>query len=126
MDKSGTAHARWKQGRVTRRAVLAVPLLAGFAALGGCSRGGDESPVPAGKVEAFVAWPEQNIWPQALLEMPQPVQENYFAAVPNKALLQWMPCYCGCYATGHTSVYDCYVAEERPDGSIVIDTMGFG
>jgi hypothetical protein len=126
VDRSGTANARWKQGRITRRAVLAVPLLAGLAALGGCSRGSDESPVPASNVDAFVAWPEKEIWPQALLEMPEAVQQNYAAVTQNKALLQWMPCYCGCYATGHISVYDCYVAEERSDGSIVIDTMGFG
>jgi hypothetical protein len=126
VDRSGTAYTRWKQGRVTRRAVLAVPLLAGLAALGGCSRGSDESPVPASNVDAFVALPEKEIWPQALLEMPEAVQQNYAAVAQNKSLLQWMPCYCGCYATGHTSVYDCYVAEERPDGSIVIDTMGFG
>lgn len=123
---SGTANARWRQGRSSRRAVLAVPLLAGLAALGGCSRGGDKPVVPTPNVDAFVAWPEQNIWPQALLEMPEAVQQNYVAAVPNKALLQYMPCYCGCFANGHTSVYDCYVAEERPDGSIVIDTMSFG
>ena len=119
--------ARWEQGRITRRAVLAVPLLAGLATFGGCSRGGDSSPsVPTPNMDAFVAWPEKNTWPQALLEMPKAVQANYYAAVPNKALLQWIPCYCGCYATGHSSVYDCYVEEERPDGSIVIDTMSFG
>jgi Protein of unknown function with PCYCGC motif len=110
----GTTNARWEQGRITRRAVLAVPLLAGLAAFGGCSRGGSEtSTVPTPAIDAFV-------------EMPEAIQHNYFAAVPNKALLQWIPCYCGCYATGHTSVYDCYVAEERGDGSIVIDTMSFG
>jgi hypothetical protein len=123
----GTTNARWEQGRITRRAVLAVPLLAGLAAFGGCSRGGSEtSTVPTPAIDAFVAWPEKDIWPAALLEMPEAIQHNYFAAVPNKALLQWIPCYCGCYATGHTSVYDCYVAEERGDGSIVIDTMSFG
>jgi hypothetical protein len=101
--------------------------LAGLVAFGGCSRGGNDAPaVKTPAADAFVAWPEKNIWPAALLEMPEPIQQNYFAAVPNKALLQWIPCFCGCYATGHTSVYSCYVADERPDGSIVIDTMSFG
>lgn len=110
----------------TRRAFLAAPLLAAVVSLGGCSlgRGGDDE--PSNPLGDLVAWPEKDIWPETLLAMPQSTIDNYKAAVPNKALLQYVPCYCGCYANGHTSVYDCYVAEERDDGSILLDTMSFG
>lgn len=113
---------------VTRRALLSIPLLAGFATLGGCSFAGfnEDSPPSSSGLGDLIAWPEKGIWPAALTEMPQQVQDNYHAAVSHKDLLQYIPCYCGCYVNGHKRVYDCYVAEERDDGSIVLDTMSFG
>lgn len=128
MSRNGIATSRRDRERLTRRAVLAVPLLAGLASLGGCTRGGSDTgsiPKP-NAAHTLVAWPAKDIWPQQLLEMPEGVQATYRAVAANHALLQYVPCYCGCYANGHTSVFDCYVAEQRPDGSIVLDTMGFG
>lgn len=110
---------------VTRRLLLSVPLLAGVSTLVGCSRGSNDNET-SDDIKSLVAWPAKDIWPRQLMEMPQPTQDNYHAAVKNKALLQYIPCYCGCFANGHTSVFDCYVAEERADGSIVLDTMSFG
>jgi hypothetical protein len=106
--------------------LLAVPLLAAVVSLGGCSLSREKETPAKRTVLDLVAWPEKDIWPEALLSMPQPTIDNYKAVVPRKDLLQYMPCYCGCYANGHLSVYDCYVAEERDDGSIVLDTMSFG
>lgn len=116
------------RSRFTRRAVLAVPLLAGLASLNGCSfAGSDENEEQTtSTLDALVAWPAKNVWPKQLLDMPEPTQQNYFDVPNNKDLLQYIPCYCGCGANGHKSVYDCYVAAERDDGSIVLDTMSFG
>jgi hypothetical protein len=126
----GTVHTSIdssSNGRLTRRAVLAIPLLAGLATLAGCSDSGKKSSTTSpGGIQQLIAWPAKNEWPSALTSMPQPIQTNYHDAVAHKAVLQYIPCYCGCYANGHTCVYDCYVAEERSDGSIILDTMSFG
>lgn len=123
---TGTAAAGTERRRTgcTRRAVLAAPLALGLVALGGCSRGEDRNDLPGGA--ALIAWPAKGIWPEQLLTLPETTQQMYRDVAANRELLQYIPCYCGCYAYGHTCVFDCYVAEERPDGSILLDTMGFG
>lgn len=50
----------------------------------------------------------------------------YRYAVANRNVLQYMPCFCGCGAGGHTSNYDCYVDAVLPDGRVRLDTMSFG
>ena len=122
-----TATCSTANSKITRRMLLSVPLLAGLSTLTGCTLGSKEKESGSTFDErSLVAWPAKDIWPKLLNEMPQPTQDNYHAATRNKALLQYIPCYCGCFANGHTSVFDCYVAEERPDGSVVLDTMSFG
>lgn len=54
------------------------------------------------------------------------VQEAYRFALANPELLQQIPCYCGCGAVGHTSNYDCYVAEIEEDGTVLFDNHAFG
>lgn len=44
-------------------------------------------------------------------------EEAYRYAFDHPQVLQWMPCYCGCGATGHRSNLDCYF-DPRSDGSI--------
>ncbi len=127
MGRDRTEKHTPSNAKVTRRVLLSIPLLAGLSSLTGCTFGSknDESESTSND-QSLVAWPAKDIWPKLLNEMPQPTQDNYHAATRNKALLQYIPCYCGCFANGHTSVFDCYVAEERPDGSVVLDTMSFG
>jgi hypothetical protein len=75
----------------------------------------------------LVAWPAQNRWPERFERAPADVQEAYRYAVANPQVLQYMPCFCGCYEEDrHTSNRDCYVEEMRPDGSVVLDPMSFG
>jgi len=40
--------------------------------------------------------------------------------------MQYIPCFCGCVAQGHTCIQDCYVSEFRNDGTVVLDPMSFG
>lgn len=84
---------------------------------------GQNAAAPAG---AFAAWPAEDRWPAAFQRAPQDVQEAYRYAVANAGVLQYIPCYCGCIDDGHTSNWDCYVREVRPDGSVVLDPMSFG
>lgn len=37
------------------------------------------------------------------------IRAAYQVAVDAPELLEKLPCYCGCFTTGHTSNYDCFV-----------------
>ncbi|RFU69591.1 hypothetical protein D0463_01805 [Bacillus sp. V59.32b] len=54
------------------------------------------------------------------------ILEAYQFAVEHPDVLNYMPCYCGCYEEdGHTSNTNCFV--EKVDNKMVtLDTMGFG
>ncbi|PLR83019.1 hypothetical protein CVD25_10050 [Bacillus canaveralius] len=54
------------------------------------------------------------------------ILEAYQFAVEHPEVLNYMPCYCGCYEEdGHTSNTNCFV--DSVDGDIAkLDTMGFG
>jgi hypothetical protein len=45
--------------------------------------------------------------------------------VAHPEILQYMPCFCGCVDEGHGSNKDCYIDELRPDGSVLLEPMGF-
>lgn len=54
------------------------------------------------------------------------VLEAYQFAVSHPEVLDYMPCYCGCYEEdGHTSNTNCFV-EKVENGIVTLDTMGFG
>ena len=74
----------------------------------------------------MLARPALDEWPPHFWQAPQEVQEAYRFAVANPDVLQYFPCYCGCVEDGHTSNKDCYIREQRPDGSVVLDLMNFG
>jgi hypothetical protein len=61
-----------------------------------------------------------------LQQAPENIQEAYRFALANPDVLKQTPCYCGCVVVGHTSNYDCYVAEINDDGSVILDSHGFG
>ncbi|WP_425542341.1 PCYCGC motif-containing (lipo)protein [Lentibacillus halophilus] len=48
--------------------------------------------------------------------------KNLYTAVANSQdLLESIPCYCGCGEFGHTSNYDCFINQNKDDGSLVWD-----
>ena len=56
----------------------------------------------------------------------QKVLEAYQFAVAHPEVLNYMPCYCGCYEEdGHTSNTNCFV-EDVKGSTVTLDTMGFG
>lgn len=57
--------------------------------------------------------------PAEVRRAPAPVQEAYRFAVANKALLQQIPCFCGCVDGGHRSNYECYVAADGGPGKVL-------
>lgn len=89
---------------------VSVLAIAVAALVAGCQRApadGELKLAPAGQL------------PPRLREAPGTVQEAYRFAVANKALLQQIPCFCGCVASGHRSNYDCYVAADGGPGRIL-------
>lgn len=75
----------------------------------------------------MLAWPADDLWPDRVSQAHPEMQEAYKWAATNKETIQWFPCTCGCGdLDGHTSNYDCFVAEEYDDGSVLLDPHGFG
>ena len=64
--------------------------------------------------------------PADVQSAPVTVQQAYQFAVANPDVLTQLPCYCGCGAAGHTSNYDCYVAEQKSDGNYQFDNHALG
>ncbi|MFD1708199.1 PCYCGC motif-containing (lipo)protein [Siminovitchia sediminis] len=64
-------------------------------------------------------------WPSFLHDKPEDMKIIYQAAALNAELLEKMPCYCGCgESVGHKDNYDCFVHENKEDGSVVWDDHG--
>jgi hypothetical protein len=105
----------------SRRLLLGGALLTIGLTFAGCSVG--ESTRSDGD---FVAWPEKDRWPAKFNESPLEIQEAYRYAVSRPVVMQYIPCFCGCVAQGHTCIQDCYVAEFRSNGSVLLDPMSFG
>lgn len=63
--------------------------------------------------------------PSNLQEASESVQIAYRFALANRELLEEIPCFCGCGGMGHTSNYDCYVADEGADG-LLFDYHAYG
>jgi hypothetical protein len=107
---------------LARRRALHAALAASGLALVGCS------PIIGRNSadDALLAWPAEDRWPEQFHKASAKVQENYRFAVANQDLLQWMPCFCGCRESGHTSNASCYVQKIRDDGSVLLDPMSYG
>lgn len=55
----------------------------------------------------------------------QDMKNIYLIAANHQELLESIPCYCGCsISANHRDNYDCFVHENRKDGSIVWDDHG--
>ena len=64
--------------------------------------------------------------PAEVKSAPVSVQEAYQFNVANPEIMKHIPCYCGCGAVGHTSNYDCYVADVDAAGNITFDNHALG
>ena len=111
--------------RVTRRWALQGALGVAGLTLVGCSIPGVGKAPEEENPFDLVAWPAKDEWPEAFYLSSERAQETYRYAVVHKDELVWMPCFCGCVDTGHTSNYSCFVQEERDDGSVLLDGMSF-
>jgi len=105
---------------ITRRRLL----VAGTAVLASACAG-QGARVGDGLTKIY-ARPDRGEWPSEFNEVPQATQQMYRYAVVNKAVLQYIPCFCGCVNGGHASNFDCYVREVLPDGRVQLDGMSFG
>ena len=65
-------------------------------------------------------------WPSEVREAPVVVRQAYAFAHEHPEVLRAIPCYCGCGSIGHTSNYDCYIADEAADGTITYDPHALG
>lgn len=64
--------------------------------------------------------------PAEVQSAPVSVQEAYQFNVANPDIMKNIPCYCGCGNVGHTSNYDCYVADVDEAGNITFDYHALG
>lgn len=63
----------------------------------------------------------------AYAQKSESIAAMYRWAAPNRAILQYFQCTCGCdQEAGHTSNWNCYVKEEKPGGEYVWDPMSAG
>jgi Protein of unknown function with PCYCGC motif len=61
--------------------------------------------------------------PTFLAEKEKQIQQIYLVAAQHTDLLKNIPCYCGCgESVGHKSNLDCFINEEKADGSIIWDS----
>lgn len=88
-------------------------LLAGFV-LTGC--GGRDTAVTHNHPMA----PLEDM-PDQVQDSGRKIRETYQFATANPELTAAIPCYCGCVGLGHTSSYDCYVAEVDEAGVTQFD-----
>jgi hypothetical protein len=64
-------------------------------------------------------------FPEEVAEAPSEVREAYEFAARRPDVLHYLPCFCGCWHSGHRSNYDCFIDEVHADGRVNIDDMGF-
>jgi hypothetical protein len=84
---------------------------------------GSQTHAPNGDLQEATASVAQ--LPTFLDNLDPRIKDAYKIAADNRELLKWIPCYCGCgESAGHLSNYNCFIKEERADGSIVWDDHG--
>jgi len=69
--------------------------------------------------------PSKDILPTFLLDKHENISTIYLAAAKYQSLLETIPCFCGCgESVGHRDNYDCFIYENKEDGSIIWDDHG--
>lgn len=124
--------------RLSRRHLLGLLVPLGVGVLAACA-GTNSSPgsmaqssdlrsSPTTQATSLLARPDRDEWPALFSRARPEAQEAYRYALAHHDVLQYIPCYCGCGVdgSGHTSNWDCYVAEVRPDGAFLLDSMSMG
>lgn len=85
------------------------------------------APGTAGRPDSpLAANPALEIWPDQIARSPVEVREAYGYAARGPRSLQFIPCYCGCGASGHLNNQDCYVERPASGGWVVLDLHGYG
>lgn len=63
-----------------------------------------------------------NDLPSFLNKQPEDMKRLYSEVAKHRALLENIPCFCGCGTTaGHKNNYDCFIYENKDDGAVVWD-----
>ena len=76
--------------------------------------------------EVHLNMASMDLMPAEVHSAPVTVQEAYQFNVANSDIMKNIPCYCGCGNIGHTSNYDCYVADIDETGNITFDNHALG
>ncbi len=98
---------------MTRRTLILILVAIATAAIAAACGGSTPAPV-----NTIVLAPKSEL-PADVQSAPVEVQEAYRFALANKDLLEQIPCFCGCSASGHTSNYRCYVVEDGGSDSVI-------
>ena len=127
MIRKGSSGARPRRSRMTPWAALLVISLVLVPGAAGCSaeHGTSATVTPAVGRGATHTMPNGTTmtaeemdanWAArpAYVRQNQHTQNAYAYAMDAWNVIQWMPCYCGCGAMGHTSNLDCYYKPMLP------------
>jgi hypothetical protein len=93
------------------------------AALSACA-GGPTAPSASRPPSLNAAHIARGIWPAFMSGVASEIREAYVFAAGHQQALEYIPCYCGCGGSGHTSNADCFVRSEEPGGWVVLDPHG--
>jgi hypothetical protein len=114
-----------RQPRLVRRREFLLSVAGALVA--SCSGTGTPSPSRGPSYPAYLAAnPSLGVWPTAYRSAAPAIRGAYEFAAANESLLRYIPCFCGCGAQGHQDNYDCFVAEAKPDGWLILDPHGLG
>ncbi len=69
---------------------------------------------------------ELDVWPERIAKSSKEIREAYAYAVRGPRSLRYIPCYCGCGASGHKNNQDCYVKTFATKGWVTLDLHGYG
>ncbi|MEN2767520.1 PCYCGC motif-containing (lipo)protein [Ornithinibacillus xuwenensis] len=105
-------------------------IIVALTILGACSHNETEEGghtaherLPNGDIQEATS--STNELPTFLDEHNQDMKNIYLVAAKHQELLEHIPCYCGCsLSANHKDNYDCFIHENRKDGSIVWDNHG--
>jgi hypothetical protein len=108
--------------KLSFKLVLVLSLMAGLSA--GCA--GTPTATTSEGGHDMLAMAAMEDMPVQVQTAPVAVREAYQFAVANPAVLQELPCYCGCGPIGHKSNYDCYVVGSETSGALTYDAHALG